>query len=325
VQLLSRTPSFDFMGARRAAVAVSIVAIIVSIGSLLMRGLELGLDFTGGVLIEVRYDRPADLESIRGLLQGAGHESATVQNFGAASEVLIRLPPAAADSEAGDAAAGSVNANADATADLADEVIALLAMADESVELRRADFVGPQIGEELVEKGGQALLFVLVMVFAYIVLRFRWKFAAGATAALAHDVIIVFGFFSLARIEFDQSVLAAVLAVIGYSLNDTIVVYDRIRENFRVMRRGTAEAIINTSINQTLSRTIITGMTTLVVLFALYLLGGESVAGFAIALIVGIVVGTYSSIYVASAAALFLEVSPTDLIPPKREEIDDLP
>jgi preprotein translocase subunit SecF len=163
------------------------------------------------------------------------------------------------------------------------------------------------------------------MVFAYIVLRFRWKFAAGAIAALVHDVIITFGFFSWVGMEFDQSVLAAVLAVVGYSLNDTIVVFDRIRENFRLMRRGTAEAVINSSINQTLSRTIITGMTTLLVLFALYALGGETVAGFAVALIVGIVVGTYSSVYVASAAALYLKVSPQDLIPPKREEVDSLP
>jgi preprotein translocase subunit SecF len=203
--------------------------------------------------------------------------------------------------------------------------MAALRAADDSVRNRRVEFVGPQIGEDLVENGGLAMLFVLLMVFGYIVLRFRWKFAAGAISALVHDVIITFGFFSILGLEFDQSVLAAVLAVIGYSLNDTIVVYDRIRENFRLMRRGTAEAIVNTSINQTLSRTIITGLTTLLVLVALLLLGGETVAGFAIALIVGIIVGTYSSIYVASAAALFLDVSPMDLIPPKREEIDDLP
>ncbi len=314
--------NLNFMGGRRrhVAVAISIVAMVLAIGSLLTRGLELGLDFTGGVLIEVRYDEAVDLEGIRSLLQSAGYEGAVVQTFGTASEVLIRLPP-------GEAAAGGSTgaAAAEETADLADEVLELLRAEDDSVERRRADFVGPQIGEELVEKGGQAMLFVLVMVFIYIVLRFRWKFAAGAISALVHDVIITFGFFSWVGIEFNQSVLAAVLAVVGYSLNDTIVVYDRIRENFRLMRRGTAEAIVNTSINQTLSRTIVTGLTTLLVLFALYFLGGESVAGFAIALIVGIVVGTYSSIYVASAAALFLEVTPTDLIPPKREEIDDMP
>lgn len=316
--------NFDFMGARRRhiAVAISIVVMLLSIGSLVTRGLELGLDFTGGVLIEVRYDQTADLESIRSLLDSSGFTGAVVQNFGTPEEVLIRLPPAA--SEGAETAVGSADSAAE-TADLAAEVLALLRTADVSVEQRRADFVGPQIGEELVEKGGQAMLWVLVLVFIYIVLRFRWKFAAGAITALVHDIVITFGFFSLFSIEFNQSVLAAVLAVVGYSLNDTIVVYDRIRENFRLMRRGTAEAIVNTSINQTLSRTIITGMTTLLVLFALYLLGGEAVSGFAIALIVGIVVGTYSSIYVASAASLFLKVSPNDLIPPKREELDDMP
>ncbi len=321
MSLLKGTHTIDFMGPRRIAVAVSILAIVLSIGSLFTRGLELGLDFTGGVLIEVRYEEPADLESIRSLLATGGFDGAIVQNFGAADEVLIRLPPA----DSGEDGAASDLTTAQETADLADEVLALLRSVDDTVEERRADYVGPQIGEELVEKGGQAMLFVLVMVFIYIVLRFRWKFAAGAISALVHDVIITFGFFSLFGIEFNQSVLAAVLAVVGYSLNDTIVVYDRIRENFRLMRRGTAEAIVNTSINQTLSRTIITALTTLLVLFALYLLGGEAVSGFAIALIVGIVVGTYSSIYVASAAALFLQVSPSDLMPPKREEIDDMP
>jgi preprotein translocase subunit SecF len=309
------------MGPRRIAVTLSVIAIVLSIGSLVTRGLELGLDFTGGVLIEVRYDEPADLEGIRTLLQDEGYAGALVQNFGAANEVLIRLPPA----DAGDEASGSAIETAQQTADLADEIIALLRSADSTVEERRADYVGPQIGQELVEKGGQAMLFVLIMVFLYIVLRFRWKFAAGAISALVHDVIITFGFFSWFGIEFNQSVLAAVLAVVGYSLNDTIVVYDRIRENFRLMRRGTSEAIVNSSINQTLSRTIITALTTLLVLIALYFLGGEAVSGFAIALIVGIVVGTYSSIYVASAAALFLKVSPSDLLPPKREEIDDMP
>jgi len=310
MQLLDRVPDFNFMGPRRVAVAVSIVAIVISLGSFATRGLELGLDFTGGVLIEVGYEAPADLESIRGVLEGAGHSGAVVQNFGSATEVLIRLPPIEGDEDG---------------AERGDNVMAALRAADASVEDRRIEFVGPQIGEDLVENGGLAMLFVLIMVFGYIVLRFRWKFAAGAISALVHDVIITFGFFSLVGLEFDQSVLAAVLAVIGYSLNDTIVVYDRIRENFRLMRRGTAEAIVNTSINQTLSRTIITGLTTLFVLVALLLLGGETVKGFSIALIVGILVGTYSSIYVASAAALFLDVSPMDLMPPKREEVDDLP
>jgi len=310
MRLFNRAPSIDFMGPRRVAVGVSVAVILVSLGSLLIRGLDLGLDFTGGVLIEVGYDTPADLEGIRNQLDDAGFPGAVVQNFGTSTDVLIRMPPLEGDED------GS---------DLGERVLQTLEAADASVEERRVEFVGPQIGEDLVENGGLAMLFVLIMVFGYIVLRFRWKFAAGAISALVHDVVITFGFFSLVGLEFDQSVLAAVLAVIGYSLNDTIVVYDRIRENFRLMRRGTAEAIVNTSINQTLSRTIITGLTTMLVLVALLLLGGETVKGFSIALIVGIIVGTYSSIYVASAAALFLDVSPMDLMPPKREEIDDMP
>ena len=312
MQLFDRVPRIDFMGPRRIAVAISIVLVVVSIASLVVRGLELGLDFTGGVLIEVGYDGDADLEQIRTTLTDAGFDGAVVQNFGALNDVLIRLPPVSEEQEA-------------EGVDIGDRVMAALAAQDASVQERRTEFVGPQIGEDLVEAGGTAMLFVLIMVFAYVMIRFRWKFAAGSIAALAHDVIITFGFFSVTGLEFDQNVLAAILAVIGYSLNDTIVVYDRIRENFRAMRRGTAEAIINASINQTMSRTIITGITTLLVLLALLFLGGETVAGFSIALIVGIVVGTYSSIYVASAAALFLDVSPTDLIPPKREEVDDMP
>lgn len=309
MQLLSRIPRFDFMSRRRVILALSIsgAMIVVSLVSLVNQKLVPGLDFSGGELIEIGYESPADLEEIRDVLRGAGYDNAVVQNFGSVNDVLIRLPPAE-DGESNAAA-----------------VVAALEVEHPGLDHRRTEFVGPQIGEDLVENGGQAMLFVLILVFAYIMLRFRWKFAAGAIAALVHDVVITFGFFSITRLEFDQSVLAAILAVVGYSLNDTIVVYDRIRENFRAMRRGTAEAIINTSINQTLSRTMITGFTTLLVLFALLALGGETVHGFSIALIVGIVVGTYSSIYVASAAALMLEVSPTDLMPPKREEVDDMP
>jgi preprotein translocase subunit SecF len=318
MRIFKRQPNFDFMGRRLTAVVISAVVMVVSIVSLATRGLELGLDFTGGVLIVVRYGEPADLESIRGLLAAEGYAGAVVQNFGTATDVQIRLPPTESDSVESSTAIEAVS-------NFADQVVGVLRTADASVERMAADTVSTQIGEELIENGGLAMLFVLVMVFLYIVLRFRWKFAAGANAALVHDVVIVFGFFSLVGLEFNQSVLAAVLAVIGYSLNDTIVVYDRIRENFRLMRRGTAEAIINTALNQTLSRTIVTGLTTLLVLTALYVLGGETVKGFSLALIVGIVVGTYSSIYIASAAALFLDVSPMDLVPPKREEIDSMP
>jgi preprotein translocase subunit SecF len=324
VELLKHSMNFDFMGRRRLLIAmcISAIAVLVSLGSLLFRGLELGLDFTGGVVMEVGFDRAADLESIRSALQGAGYEGSTVQNFGAATEVLIRLQPEAL----GAADNADPATQIEAAGALADDVLALLQQVDASVvERRPADYVGPQIGRELVEQGGQAMIFSILMIFVYIVLRFRWKFAIGAIVSLLHDLIITFGFFSVLRLEYDLTVLAAILAVIGYSLNDTVVVFDRIRENFRLMRRGTAEAIVNAAINQTLSRTIVTGVTTLMVLTALYLLGGSSLEGFSIALIVGIIVGTYSSIYVASAAALFLKVSTVDMLPPKREAVDDMP
>ncbi|MEE8544038.1 MAG: protein translocase subunit SecF [Gammaproteobacteria bacterium] len=307
--LFNQTPSIDFMGGRRVAVVVSAVLILTSLGSLATRGLNLGIDFTGGLLLEVGYAGTADLAEIRIALADEGFATPLVQNFGTASDVLIRLPP----QEEQD---GGV---------LRDRIIGVLAERDPSVDVRRIDFVGRSVGEDLTEQGGLAMLIALILIFIYVMLRFRWKFAVGTITALVHDVIIVIGIFSIFGFGFDLSVLAAVLATIGYSLNDTIVVFDRIRENFRIMRRGSAEEIINRSINQMLGRTIITSMTTLLVLTSLYLLGGESVSGFALALIVGVLVGTYSSIYIASASALALDVSPIDLLPPKREEIDSLP
>jgi len=307
--LFNQTPSIDFMGGRRVAVIISAALILTSLGSLATRGLNLGIDFTGGLLLEVGYAGPADLAEIRNALSEEGFATPLVQNFGTASDVLIRLPP----QEEQD---GGV---------LRDRIIGVLAERDPSVDVRRIDFVGRSVGEDLTEQGGLAMLIALILIFIYVMLRFRWKFAVGTITALVHDVIIVMGIFSIFGFGFDLSVLAAVLATIGYSLNDTIVVFDRIRENFRIMRRGDAEEIINRSINQMLARTIITSMTTLLVLTSLYFLGGESVSGFALALIIGVVVGTYSSIYIASASALALDVSPIDLQPPKREEIDSLP
>ncbi len=301
--------NIDFMGARRVAVAVSAVVIAASLVSLVARGLNFGLDFTGGDLLELTYEGEADLADIRAALNEEGFENPLVQNFGTTSDVLVRLP-LQAESEEGDTRA---------------RVLAALQARDPTVELRRADFVGPQVGEELTERGGLAMLIALVLIFVYVMLRFRWKFAAGTISALVHDVIVVVGFFSIFGFGFDLTILAAILATIGYSLNDTIVVFDRIRENFRLMRRGSAVEVINRSINQMLGRTMITSFTTLLVLICLFLLGGETVSGFALALIVGVVVGTYSSIYVASASALALNVSPADLIPPKREELDSLP
>lgn len=310
MRLFSQTPTFDFMGRRRGAVTASIVLLVVSIGAIAFRGFNFGIDFTGGLLLELGYDGPASLQEVRDVLADRGFDNALVQNFGTASDVLIRLPPVE-DAEAGET--------------LANTLLAALREQSPSVELRRTEFVGPQVGEDLTEQGGLALLFALIMTFGYIMLRFRWKFAAGAIAALVHDVLITLGIFSILGLGFDLTVLAALLAVIGYSLNDTIVVFDRIRENFRLMRRGTAEQIINTSINHTLARTLVTGITTLLVLLGLAILGGQAVFGFSIALIIGIVVGTYSSVYIASTAALALDVSPADLIPPKREELDELP
>ena len=301
--------NIDFMGARRIALAASAVVLVLSMGSVLTRGLNFGLDFTGGDLLELSYQGEADLAGIRAALTGAGFENPLVQNFGTITDVLVRLPLQEEAEES----------------ETRERVLAALRAHDPSVELRRFEFVGPQVGEELTERGGLAMLIALVLIFIYVMLRFRWKFAAGTISALVHDVIVVVGFFSLFGFGFDLTILAAVLATIGYSLNDTIVVFDRIRENFRLMRRGTAEEVINRSINQMLGRTMITSLTTLLVLICLFILGGETVSGFALALIVGVVVGTYSSIYVASAAALALNVSPADLIPPKREEIDSMP
>ena len=301
---------FDFLGVRRPAAIFSVILILVSIGSLATRGLNFGIDFTGGVLLEVAYEAAADLPRIRETLASGGYGEAQVQNFGAARDVLIRVLPREGSS----------------SADVGDQILALLRDADQTVELRRVEFVGPQVGDELAERGGLAMLFALIMILIYIMVRFQWKFAVGAVAALVHDVMITLGLFSVLQLTFDLSVLAAILAVIGYSLNDTIVVFDRIRENFRRVRTEGAEASMNLSLNQTLSRTIVTGLTTLLVLVALFFLGGEAVAGFSVALIAGIVIGTYSSIYTASALALTLQVSPQDLMPPKVEdEADSLP
>jgi preprotein translocase subunit SecF len=309
MMLFGKTPTFNFMGGRRVALVCSALLLAISLGSVFTKGLSLGIDFTGGVLLEVSYAEAADLAGIRTALAEAGFESPLVQNFGTVSEALVRLPPQP-DQDGGE---------------IRDRVLAALQAEDASVELRRIEFVGPQVGEDLTEQGSLAMLIALILIFIYVMFRFRWKFAAGTIAALVHDVIITVGFFSLFGFGFDLTILAAILATIGYSLNDTIVVFDRIRENFLLMRRGTAEEIINTSINQMLGRTLITSMTTLLVLAALFLLGGETVSGFALALIVGVMVGTYSSIYIASAAALALDVAPVDLMPPKRAEADDLP
>jgi preprotein translocase subunit SecF len=308
MQIIPQDLNIDFMSRRRAALFFSGALLLIALGSLVVRGLAFGIDFTGGTLIQVAYPEPVELNTVRGALGGGGYPDAVVQHFGTSREVLVRLPPEGEHSDD----------------TISNRVLETLQTAPggSGVELQRVEFVGPQVGEELAEKGGLALLIALGLILVYVSLRFEFRFSVGAVAALAHDVLIVIGFFSLFQVEFDLTVLAAALAVIGYSLNDTIVVFDRIRENFRKLRKGTPVDIVNTSINQTLARTLMTSFTTLLVLFALFLLGGEVIHNFALALIVGVVIGTYSSIYVASTAALALGVSKQDLMPVKKEGLE---
>ncbi|MBE0487614.1 MAG: protein translocase subunit SecF [Halomonas sp.] len=294
---------FDFMGKRRIAFAISAALILVSIVSLLFQQLNLGLDFTGGTLVEVRYAAAPSLEAVRQTLEGAEFRDVSVQTFGASTEVLIRLQQAF-------------------DADVGDRVVALLRDGGESVELVRAEFVGAQVGEQLRDQSGLGLLVALGIVMLYVAFRFQYKFAIGALLALMHDVIIVVGIFSLFQLDFDLTVLAALLAVIGYSLNDTIVVYDRIRETIRKSRIDDMPAIFNEAINMTLSRTLATSGTTLLVLMALLLLGGDMIHHFSIALIIGVVVGTFSSIYVAAALLLAVHLQREDLIPAKKEDAE---
>lgn len=307
MELLKKATNIDFMGRAKLAMIISLTLIVVSIGSLIVRGLNFGIDFTGGVLLEVGYPKAAALDEIRTALNTGGFENAQVQNFGTSRDVLIRLLPQEGREEMA----------------IRDEILRILRETDPEVEVRRVEAVGPQVGEELTEQGGLAMMFALLMILIYVWFRFQWKFSLGAVAALVHDVIITLGVFSVLLFPFDLSVLAAVLAVIGYSLNDTIVVFDRIRENFLAIRKATSFSIMNTSINQVLARTLMTGVTTLLVLLALYFLGGEALQGFSLALIVGILIGTYSSIYVASAIALALDVTTLDLMPPQTTAEDD--
>jgi preprotein translocase subunit SecF len=312
MRLIKEKTSIDFLGPtrRKVALAISLLLVIASFVSLATRGLEFGIDFTGGILLEVGYSEAADLEGIRADLAAEGYTSAQVQLFGAEDVVLVRLPPQDGDVEA-----------------VRERLQITLQSGNEGTVLRRVESVSPQVGSELAERGALAMVIALMMIFFYVMIRFQWKFSAGAVAALAHDAIVTVGFFSVFGLPFDLTVVAAVLAVIGYSLNDTVVAFDRIRENFFALRGTSAEDAMNISINEMLARTIITGVTTLLVLIALLLLGGESIAPFSIALIVGIIVGTYSSIYTASATALVLNVTAQDLIEPIKDPtlIDDLP
>jgi len=305
-QFISNT-NIDFMSKKKLAWTISGVLIVISLVAIFARGLNLGVDFTGGYTIQAAYKTAPDLNDVRSVLSDAGFNEAVVQNFGSSTEVLIRMAPQPGAS----------------TAEVGDEVLTALAPSSEhEVEMQRVEFVGPQVGEELREKGGLAVLLALFGIVIYIWFRFEKKFSVGSVAALVHDVILTLGVFAVFNIEFDLTILAAILAVIGYSLNDTIVVFDRIRENFRLIRKATPAEVLNSSINQTLSRTLITSVTTLLVLLSLFIFGGKIINGFALALIVGVLVGTYSSIFIASAVVLELGITKEDLMPVEKEGAD---
>lgn len=305
--------TIDFLSPkpRWTAMGVAIVMSLICVALLAVRGLEYGIDFTGGILMEVGYPQAANVDRIRELMEQAGFDDVQVQQFGAETDVLLRLPP-------------QPDADAD---DIRATLTDTLSVDDPAVEVRRVEFVGPQVGEDLREQGATAMIFATLMIFVYVMFRFQWKFALGAVVSLVHDVLIVLGFFSLFRWQFDLTVLASVLAVIGYSLNDTVVVFDRVRENFALLRGRNSEQVLNQSLNDTLSRTIMTGVTTLMVLTALYFIGGETLGPFSLALMIGVLVGIYSSIYIASATALFLGITAQDLMPSEKDAkfVDDLP
>ena len=298
--------NIDFLAWRKLALIASLIFLVISISSLFIKGLNWGLDFTGGTLVELSYPNGAEIDSIRDTLRSEGFEGAQVANFGSNKEVLIKLPGTISDS-------------------LGSEIISLLKKQNlnEDIDLRRIEYVGPQIGSELRDDGGTAMLIALAFMMLYIAFRFQSRFAGAAVIALIHDVIIVVGIFSLLQIDSDLTGLAALLAVIGYSLNDTIVVSDRIRENIRAMDTEDVNEIINVSLNQTLGRTLVTSLTTLLVLFSLYLLGGELIKNFALALIFGVIVGTYSSIYIASNALIMMGLSKDHLKEEEPENSDN--
>jgi len=301
--------NINFMRFRKIAITISLILFVGSIGSIFTKGLSLGLDFSGGTLVEIQYEDSVDLQEIRGVLSENGYEDFQVVNFGSSLDVLIKI------------------ADQPGNSSLGDQIFTLLSSNDFEGELKRIEFVGPQIGSELRDQGGLGMLVALGMILHYVAFRFQYKFALGAVAALGHDVVIILGLFSIFAWDFDLSVLAALLAVIGYSLNDSIVVSDRIRENFRSERALGSEDLINLSLNQTLSRTVITSLTTLLVLFALFFFGGEAVRGFSLGLIIGVLIGTYSSLYIVTTILISLNLSQEDMAVPDVEgaEFDDMP
>jgi len=305
MRFLSSKTHIDFMGKSNIALIFSAIAVIAAIAILPIRGLNFGLDFTGGTLIEVAYPSPPTIADVRANLATEGLENAVVQTFGVATDIVVRIPPG--DSE-------------ESNAELSTRVLRALGQGVEGeIEMRRVEFVGPQVGEELTEQGILAVVYALIGIFLYVMFRFQWRFSVGAVIAVVHDLFFSMGVLSLLQIEFDLTVVAALLAVVGYSLNDTIVLFDRIRENFPRLGKHTAIDVINTSVNETLSRTLMTSLTTLLVLTALFYFGGQIIHGFATTLIIGVVIGTYSSIYVASASLLLLKVSKFDLLVIEKE------
>jgi preprotein translocase subunit SecF len=311
MEFFHKATRYPFMATRRRWYAVSAILILASLAALFARGLNFGIDFTGGVVLELSFPQAVELDHVRDALAGAGYGDAAVQSFGTASDVLVRLLP---------------EEGRDVT-QLAQSVLEAVRGYEPGVELRRTEVVGPQVGQELAEKGALAVLFTFVLILAYVAFRFQWKLGVGAIVAALHDPIVILGVFAATGLTFDLPALAAILAVIGYSLNDTVVVFDRIRERFLSMRKGTSEQVIDAAINETLSRTIMTSATTMITVFALLFFGGEILRGFATALTIGIVIGTYSSIYVASALALDLKLTARDLLPVQREKdaVDDMP
>ena len=309
MEFFHKVTKVRFMERRKIWYAFSAAMILGSILLVATRGLNFGIDFTGGVVIEAGYSGPADLEATREALAATGLGAAQVQSFGSASDVLVRLPPATGKE----------------AMELTRRATDAIKSVDPAAEILRSESIGPQVGRELAEKGATALLMTLLFIGLYVIMRFQWKFSVGAILAALHDPFVVVGFFSLTQITFDLSVLSAILAVIGYSLNDTVVVFDRVRERFHSMRKATPVEIMNSAVNETLSRTIMTSFVTLLSVIVMYFFGGVVMHGFSVAMIVGIVVGTYSSIYIASASALYLGVCREDLLPRAKETADDRP
>jgi preprotein translocase subunit SecF len=311
MEFFKKKTSYPFMGTRKRWYWVSGIVLAAALISFAVRGLNLGIDFTGGVVLELKFPQSADIEKVREAVEAAGFQHAAVQSFGTSRDIMVRLLPQEGED----------------TNKVAQNVLGAIQAYDPAVELMRTEVVGPQVGAELANKGALAILFTFVGILIYVALRFQWKLGVGAIVAALHDPIIILGFFSETQMTFDLPALAAILAIIGYSLNDTVVVFDRIRERFLSLRKGSPEQVIDSAINETLSRTIMTHLTTMITIMALLVFGGEVLRGFSVALAIGVVVGTYSSIYIASAVALDLKLTARDLLPVQKEKgaVDDMP